>query len=164
MLAYRKLDDLRDFAPRLTILTVDPTFNLGEILMSPQLLYRHGLLVSIRTGNPPVLMGQHSFIIEKHFTPTSFSLLRLIGLRKQLQGLRAFGTEKALVDAFAHKFRYAVHLTCFIHCRKNVKQKLEELKMKRKRFLMTCNQGDIFVRVLLIAPMKKSRNKIGHLA
>ena len=30
-------------------------------------------------------------------------------------------------DAFSHEFRYAVHLTCFIHCRRNVKRKLQEL-------------------------------------
>ena len=44
-------------------------------------------------------------------------------------GLRAFGTdgEKALADAFTHEFHYAVHLTCFIHCRRNIKSQLQVL-------------------------------------
>ena len=44
-------------------------------------------------------------------------------------GLRAFGTdgEKALADAFSHEFHYAVHLTCFIHCRRNIKSQLQLL-------------------------------------
>ena len=39
-----------------------------------------------------------------------------------------FGTdgEKALIDAFAYKFRPAVHVTCFIHVRKNIKEKLSK--------------------------------------
>ena len=53
----------------------------------------------------------------------------MIGLRRELQGLCAFGTdgEKPLADAFTHEFRYAVRLTCFIHCRRNIKMKLQEL-------------------------------------
>ena len=50
-------------------------------------------------------------------------------MRCELAGLRAFGTdgEKALADAFAHEFNYAVHLTCFIHCRRNIKCQLHTL-------------------------------------
>ena len=32
--------------------------------------------------------------------------------------------EQALVDAFMHEFGFAQHLTCFIHVRRNVKEKL----------------------------------------
>lgn len=53
----------------------------------------------------------------------------LIGLRRNLEGLRAFGTdgEKALVDALSREFHYAIHLTCFTHCRQNIKRQLHEL-------------------------------------
>ena len=53
----------------------------------------------------------------------------LIGLRHELQALRAFGTdgEKALAEAFSHEFQYAINLTCFIHCRQNIKRELHEL-------------------------------------
>ncbi len=58
-----------------------------------------------------------------------FFAATLVGLRRELQGLQAFGTdgEKALVDAFSHEFHYVVNLTCFIHCHRNVKRQLQEL-------------------------------------
>ena len=56
----------------------------------------------------------------------------LFGLRVELQGLRAFGTDGekalALVNAFSHEFRYTICLTCFIHFRQNIKRKLQELQ------------------------------------
>ena len=44
--------------------------------------------------------------------------------------MRAFGSdgEKALVDAVIHEFRFAIHLFCSIHVRRNVKNKLPERK------------------------------------
>ena len=40
--------------------------------------------------------------------------------------LKAFGTdgETALVDAFSHKFGFAIHLYCALHLRRNIKQQL----------------------------------------
>jgi len=53
----------------------------------------------------------------------------MIGLNKNLEGLRVFGTdgEKALIDAFLHEFKFAVHLTCFNHVRRNIKEELQKL-------------------------------------
>lgn len=52
----------------------------------------------------------------------------MVGLNKKIAELRAFGTdgEKALIDAFAHEFRFATHLTCFIHVRRNIKDELNK--------------------------------------
>ena len=49
-------------------------------------------------------------------------------LSSQLEGIRAFGTdgEKALSDAFTHEFGFSQRLTCFIHVRKNIKDKFSE--------------------------------------
>ena len=43
-------------------------------------------------------------------------------------GIRAFGTdgEEALIKAFGHEFGFSQHLTCFIHVRRNIKDKLNE--------------------------------------
>ena len=48
----------------------------------------------------------------------------------ELQQLKAFGTdgEEALVEAFAHEFRFATHLYCFIHVRNNIKKNLRDRK------------------------------------
>lgn len=59
---------------------------------------------------------------------TYFFASSLIGLRPDLMAVQAFGTdgEKALADAFSHEFRYATHLSCFIHFRRNIKRDLKE--------------------------------------
>jgi hypothetical protein len=52
----------------------------------------------------------------------------LIGQQREIERIRAFGTdgEQALVDAFKHELPFAHHLTCFIHVRRNIKDKLRE--------------------------------------
>lgn len=52
----------------------------------------------------------------------------LIGQCRVLESVSAIDTdgEKALVDAFKHEFGFSQHLTCFIHVRKNIKEKLRE--------------------------------------
>ena len=52
----------------------------------------------------------------------------LIGLQPELRAIQASGTdgEKALADAFGHKYQYASRLSCFIHCRRNIKQQLRD--------------------------------------
>ena len=121
----RHLNDLVRFcaiSDGFLVLTVDPTFNLGDFDVTPT-TYRHCLLISTRSGKNPVMIGPimiHTYV---------FFAATLVGLRRELVGLRAFGTdgEKALADVFSHKFHYAVHLTCFIHCRWNIKSQLQLL-------------------------------------
>ena len=59
-----------------------------------------------------------------------FCASSLLSLRRQLQCIRAIGTdgEKALIDAFKHEFRFATHLYCFIHARSSVKRQLSDRK------------------------------------
>ena len=150
----RQLDDLVRFctgADDFCILTVDPTFNLGDFDVTPT-TYRHCLLLSTRSGNSPVLIGPTMIYYRKTFHTYLFFASTLIGLRQELQGLRAFGTdgEKALVDAFSHEFRYAMHLTCFNHFRQNVKRKLQELQYPESSMkeilgdIFGCKQGSTF--------------------
>lgn len=107
------------------VLTVDPTFSLGDFDVTPT-TYRHLLLECRRSGKPPVMIGPTLIHYRKTFQTYLFFASSMIGLRKELEHLRAFGTdgEKALCDAFSHEFRFAVHLTCFIHVRRNVKDEL----------------------------------------
>ena len=54
----RQLDDLVRFCTvgeGFSILTIDPTFNLGDFDVAPT-TYRHCLLESTRSGNSPVLI------------------------------------------------------------------------------------------------------------
>ena len=133
----RQLDDRVRFCAipdGLSVLTVDPTFNLGDFDVTPT-TYRHRLLISTRSGKNPVMIGPLMIHYRKTFHMYVFFVATLVGLRRELVGLRAFGTdgEKALADAFSHEFHYAVHLTCFIHCCRNIKSQT----VLAKKFLTT---------------------------
>jgi len=150
----RQLDDLVRFCTNpsvFSILTVDPTFNLGAFDVTPT-TYRHLLLESVRSGSPPVLIGPTMVHYRKTFHTYLFFAATLIGLRPSLEGLHAFGTdgEKPLADGFAHEFRYAIHLTCFNHFRRNIKQQLQERGFPSHAIVeiiddvMGCQKGSVF--------------------
>ena len=107
------------------MLTVDPTFNLGDFDVTPT-AYHHLLLKTVRYGKSPVFIGPTLVHYRKTFGTYLFFASSLIGLRPELRAIQAFGTdgEKALADAFGHEYRYASRLSCFIHCRRNIKQQL----------------------------------------
>ena len=55
----RQLDDLVWFCTpnqNFSTLTVDPTFDLGKFDVTP-VKYKHGLVVSVTSGKPPVFIG-----------------------------------------------------------------------------------------------------------
>ena len=150
----RQLDDLVRFCTNpsvFSILTLDPTFNLGAFDVTPT-TYRHLLLESICSGSPPALIGPIMVHYRKTFHTYLFFAATLIGLRPSLEGLHAFGTdgEKALADGFTHEFRYAIHLTCFNHFRRNIKQQLQERGFPSHAIVeiiddvMGCQKGSVF--------------------
>ena len=94
------------------ILTVDPTFSLGEFDITP-VTYCHLMLESVRK-NTLVFLGPVLIHYRKTFATYSFLTSSLIEISRELQGVRAFGTdgEEALSDAFKHKFGFAQRLMC----------------------------------------------------
>lgn len=106
------------------ILTIDPTFSLGEFDVTP-ITYRHMLLETKRSGRHPIFMGPLLIHYRKTFDVYLFFASTLVGMSRELQGVRAFGTdgERPLADAFGHEFTFSQRLTCFIHVRRNVKEK-----------------------------------------
>ena len=113
-----------------SILTVDPTFSLGDFDVTPT-TYRHLLLCSKRTCKPPVMLGPTMIHYRKNFSTYKFLASCMVAQNRNLVRLRAFGTdgEKPLIDAFLHEFKFAVHLTCFNHVRRNIKDKLRDVKI-----------------------------------
>ena len=89
--------------------------------------FRNLFLKTKRLQQPPVIVGLACIHFKKSFATYLFFAATLIGQRREL-GVHALGTdgEKALLDAFKHKFGFAQHLTCFIHVHRNVKDKLNE--------------------------------------
>ena len=129
-----QLDDLVRFcAPPVgiesCIMTVDPTFSLGEFECTP-VTYRQLLVQTCRGKVSPVFLGPVLIHYRKNFPTFLHFAASLVSLWKELQCIRAFGMdgEKALVDAFTHEFRFSIHLYCSIHARNNVKKNLHERK------------------------------------
>ena len=57
----------------------------------------------------------------------------LIDQCPQLQEIHAFGNDSGqpLIDAFSHEFGLLQHLMCFIHVRRNIKDKLNDCNAKQ---------------------------------
>jgi len=110
-----------------SVLTIDPTFSLGDFDVT-LITFRHLLLQSKRFKQSPVFVGPACIHFKKSFATYLFFASTVIGQCRELEGVRALGTdgESALIDAFKHEFGFAQHLTCFIHVRRNVKSKLNE--------------------------------------
>ena len=90
-----QLDDFVRFctvSADFSILTVDPTFNVGAFDVTP-ITYRNILLETVRYGSSPVFIGPTMIHYRKTFSTYLFFAASLIGSRPELQGLRAFGTD-----------------------------------------------------------------------
>ena len=76
-----------------------------------------------------------------------------------IERVRAFGIdgEVALVDAFSHEFRFATHLSCILHLRRNVKQQLQARHFPEQHRKATldeifgCNKGTVYIEGLVDA-------------
>ena len=79
----------------------------------------------------------------------------------------AFGTDgdKALVEAFAHNFPYAIHLRCFIHFKRNVEEKLKTLSIPSDEFVADIfgkRVGNTFQTGLVDSISTKEELLLGH--
>ena len=97
------------------VLTVDPTFSLDDCDVTPT-TYRHLLLVSKRTGKPPVMIGPTMVYYRKNFSTYKFFASCVVGQHRKLMEVKAFGTdgEKPLIDTFNQEFKCAIDLTVSI--------------------------------------------------
>lgn len=112
------------------VLTVDPTFCLGDFDVTPT-TYRNLLLKCRRTEHHPVMIGPTMIHYRKTFSSYLFLASSIVGQCRDTEKVRVFGTdgENALIDAFSHEFPFALHLTCFNHVRRNIKDELSKLSM-----------------------------------
>ena len=108
------------------ILTVDPTYNLGEFYVNPT-TYPHLMLEGVITGKHPSLLGPVLIHQKMAFSTFNNFSSTLVGFSKNLRQLTAFGTDgrESLIDAFSHSFPFALQLRCFIHFKKNISEKLK---------------------------------------
>ncbi len=139
----KELHDLVHFCTsfEFSILTVDPTFSLGNFDVTV-VTYRH--LQSKRYKASPVCIGLVCIHYKKTFLIYLFFASSIVGQCRQLEAVRAIGTdgEKALLDAFKHKFGFSQHLTCSLHVHRNVKDQLCECNLPNE--LCTEFLSDVF--------------------
>ena len=117
----RFLTDNRQFG----VLTVDTTFNLGEFYVTV-IAYPQLMLQDVSTEKHPTMIGPVLIHQQTDFASFNYFAATLISHSKKLRNALCFGTDgdKALVEAFAHNFPYALQLRCFIHFKKNGQEKL----------------------------------------
>ena len=126
-----QISDMERFLTRSSehcgILTIDPTYNLGQFYVTPT-TYPHLMLEDITTQKNPSLLGPVLIHQRMDFSTFNYFSSTLVGFSKRLRNLSAFGTDgqEALIDAFSHCFPNAVQLRCFIHFKRNVSEKLKE--------------------------------------
>lgn len=102
--------------------TADTTYNLGKFYVTPS-TYQHLCWKKHPTMLGPVFVHQRmEFASFNYFGST------LVGFNKKSRNLHVFGTDSqaSMIEAFSHCFPNALHLRCFLHFRKNIKEKLKE--------------------------------------
>ena len=118
--------DLEDFS----VLSVDPTFNLGAFYVTP-IVFLHKAFISKRTQKAPIFLGP--ILIHQRMNAEAYSYFayQLQILLPALRNIKAFGTdgEKALANAFENAYPDAIHVRCFKHFRDNIEHKLKSINL-----------------------------------
>ena len=96
------------------------------------------------SSSSPVIHGPILVHLKKEFSSYHYFLSTLIGLKPELSLFQAFGSdgEESLVQALKANFPWAHQLRCFIHMRRNIKTKLQDLKISAS--VSSVILGDIF--------------------
>ena len=166
----QQLSDVQRFctgSPSSSVLSVDPTFNLGPFYVTPT-TYKN-LLVETERGQHPIVLGPILIHQTKTFQPFHYYASTL---NPELRNLKSFGTdgEPELIKAFNVCFPHATHLRCTNHLRQNFKDKLRSLGISQtvsSEFLTDIfgvQKGSKFEHGLIDADSEASFDRsVGHL-
>ena len=122
-----QLLDIEHFCTDHTVLSVDPTFNLGDFSLTVT-SYRNLLFKNYRTKNHPVMIGPMLVHRKKLFRSYHFLASSLVSLKPSLSQLQAFGTD-GYIRHFQSNFPMQDICVVFLHFRDNCKAKLLEMKV-----------------------------------
>lgn len=124
-------------------LQVDPTFDLGQFSVTTS-QYKNLLVVNRRTGEHPSMMGP--LLVHYRKSKSSFNVLvdAMIDKQPNIKNLRVLGTdgESNLAKAFKQHCPSLIHLLCFNHVRRNIKDKLTSMKIPKPVISMVLD--DVF--------------------
>jgi len=106
------------------IVTIDPTFSLGEFDITPN-TYCH-LLLETRQAKTSLIFLDPILFITKSLLQVIFFCFFFDWIVPTVAGNQSVCTdgEQPLINAFSNEFGFSQHLTCFIHVQKNIKEKL----------------------------------------
>jgi hypothetical protein len=142
----KQLDDISKFCCNndyWSPLQVDPTFNLGPFSVTTS-QYKNLLFVNRRTGEHPSMMGP--LLVHYRKSKSSFNVLvdAMVDKQPNIKNLRVLGTdgESELAKAFKQHCPSLIHLLCFNHVRRNIKDKLTSMKVAKPVISMVLD--DIF--------------------
>ena len=131
----QQLDDVLRFCANnnpefSSVLGIDPTFNLGDIYVTP-MVYEHKMVKNKVTGKHPSFIGPALIHQDRKYGTYYYFATEIKKIYQSLQNLMAIGTdgEEALSSAFPSVFPNCVHLQCSLHKRENLIRKLRELKV-----------------------------------
>lgn len=121
-----------------SIVTVDPTFNLGDFYVTP-VVFMQKKFVRKHTEQHPICLGPLLIHQRMNYSSYCYFASQLAILQPSLRHVRAIGTdgEQALHDAMLGTFTEAIPLRCFRHFRDNLIRKLRELNVTE------CGQEEI---------------------
>lgn len=104
-----------------TVLGIDPTFNLGEFIVTP-IVYKHLKLIHRRTNEPPSFLGP--VLIHQTRSEGSYDLFAssLVSLKNSLADTLFIGTddEVAIYNSFSKYMPIAKNLQCKRHVRQSL--------------------------------------------
>ena len=129
-----QLEDMERFLARgQGILSIDPTYNLGEFYVTST-TFSHLMLQDVISRRHPPILGPVLVHRRMDFSTFNYFSSGLIGFNKKLRGLHAFGSDgqETIIDAFSHSFPSALQLRCFIHFKRNLAEKLKELGLPHR--------------------------------
>ena len=116
-------------------LSVDPTFNFGKFEVTPY-SYKHLLLTSKRTNEPPVFIGPTAIHYSKSknvYKKIASAVCRSApALATEARGFIT-DCEKALHDALGESTLKARGLRCFNHFRRNCKEQLNAEGIRKRQ-------------------------------
>lgn len=129
----QQLKDLERFCSKsdFTVITADPTFNLGTFFVTP-ISYKN-LLLKTDSGPNPIMLGPVLVQQTKQLRPFHYFASTLTRLCPNLVNIKAFGSdgEPELIKAFKMVFPNAILLRCTNHLRHNIKDKLNAFSFIR---------------------------------
>ena len=129
------------------VMHVDPTFNLGELFVTPIVFPLVNYMHRKSKGGCPTFIGPVLLHHQMQHSTYSYFLNHIISLMPEIKNVRAVGTdgELALCNALKESIPGAINLRCLKHIKDAIERKLNKLKFSSQsiRVIIADNFGSV---------------------